>query len=111
MLLICPAFTPPRSFQLNRLLKMAVTARQPSSIDCLCPPLLHRTVAYWTLRVTVAAWLVEPAEAVDGHGAGSAGCVIPRGGATATEQMKKHRHDAENLQTSHGVPPSPATAE
>jgi hypothetical protein len=39
-------------------------ARQPSSIHCLRPPLLHRTVAYWTLRVTVAAWLVEPAEAV-----------------------------------------------
>ena len=64
MLLICLAFTPPRSFQLNRLLKMAVTARQPSSIHCLRPPLLHRIVAYWTLRVTVAAWLVEPAEAV-----------------------------------------------
>jgi hypothetical protein len=25
--------------------------------------------------------------------------------------MKKDRHDAENLQASHGVPPSPATAE
>ena len=33
------------------------------------------------------------------------------GWTTATEQMKKDRHDAENLQASHAVPPSPATAE
>jgi hypothetical protein len=33
----------------------------------------------------------------DGHGAGSAGVLIPRTGTTATEQMKKDRHDAENL--------------
>ena len=47
----------------------------------------------------------------DGHGAGSPGCLVVRAGTTATEQMKKDRHDAENLQASHAMPPSPATAE
>ena len=27
-------------------------------------PLLYRIIAYWTVRVTVAVWLVVPAEAV-----------------------------------------------
>ena len=47
----------------------------------------------------------------DGHGAGSAGGLVVRAGTAATEQMKKDRHDAEKLQASHAVPPSPATAE
>jgi hypothetical protein len=98
MLLICPAFTPTSLFVTeSSTTQMAVHSPRlfvntlPVLLhECPCP-IAHRLLDFQGDRRRMAG---RAGGSGDGHGAGSPGCLVVRAGTAATEQMKKHRHDA-----------------